>query len=165
MAYRPLYELLPDLAKRESRMFVVAPGGHERLPTGSYTLIEMYCDERNCDCRRVFLYVQSSFRPGPEAVVAWGWESRDFYAKWMGDRDERVLDAVQGPALNLGSPETELATPLLDLVRRLLSVDAEYVVRIREHYRLFRERLARRGKPAWFDDVEKRSGSRRAPRR
>jgi hypothetical protein len=164
--YRALYDLLPDLARRETRMLIVTPRVTGiRLPPGQYALIEMYCDEPGCDCRRVFLQIQASFRRGPEAVIAWGWESRDFYAQWMGDRDEVVLDAVKGPALNLGSPETELAAPLLELVRELLSSDAAYVARIQEHYRQFRQRLAREEPSARSHDAANRAGSRHAPPR
>ena len=166
MPYQDLHEVLPDLAKRETRSLIVTPRtGHGTLPEGRYAFLELYCDEPGCDCRRVLLYVESSFRPGPEAVIAGGWEPRDFYARWMGDADKRMLDALQGPARNLGSPETDLALPILGLVKDVLLADAAYVARIKDHYRAFREQIDRRAAPAALAAPEARAGSRQPPRR
>lgn len=146
MPYRQFHDFFPDIAERETRMLIVPPGATKApLPVGEYGLVEMFCDEPDCDCRRVFLRVMSPSGPGPEAVIAWGWESREFYARWSGENDEFLLDCLQGPALNLGSPETDLAQPLLQLVTELLRTDQAYVERIQEHYRLFRARLKRKG--------------------
>ena len=164
MPYSDLHEVLPDLAERETRSLIVPPGtGQGPLPEGTYTFMGLYCDEPDCDCRRVLFYVQSSFRPGPEAVIAWGWEPRDFYARWMGDADETVLDALQGPARNLGSPETALAVPILGLVKDVLLADAAYVARVKDHYRAFREQIHRRSATTGFAAPETRAGSRRRP--
>jgi hypothetical protein len=99
----------------------------------------MFCDEPKCDCRRVFLYVVSSRGVDPEAVITYGWEARDFYANWLHDDDPLALDELQGPALNLGSPQSELAPAILDLARNLLLTDAAYVQRVKDHYTIFRE--------------------------
>ena len=53
------------------------------LPDGNYGFIEMYCDEPNCDCRRVMVLV---LRPEtgtnkPWATINYGWESEGFYQK------------------------------------------------------------------------------------
>ena len=165
MPYREFHDLFPDLAERETRCIIVPPGTvGSPLPAGEYALIELYCDESDCDCRRVFFYVQSSFREGPEAVIAWGWESRDFYARWMGDDDETMLEELQGPSLNLGSPETELAPALLEQIETILSADAAYAARIQEHYRLFRRRIEVGRTPAWFETGTANAGpGRRRP--
>lgn len=159
MPYRQFHDFFPDLAERETRTLIVPPGATKAaLPEGEYGLVEMFCDEPACDCRRVFLCVLSSRQPGPEAVIAWGWESREFYASWSGEDDEDLLDTLKGPALNLGSPETELAQPLLELVTELLRTDRAYTERIQEHYRVFRARLGRKGAGGgWFATAESRS--------
>lgn len=77
MPFELMANRLGRLAERETRSIIVLPELPDRsLPEGVYTLHEMYCNERGCDCRRVFLNIQASFRPGPEAVVAWGAGSR-----------------------------------------------------------------------------------------
>ncbi|MCA9872843.1 MAG: hypothetical protein KC441_04295 [Anaerolineales bacterium] len=49
--YAPLHELLIELARRETRSATV--NNDPALPDGAYGLIEAYCNERGCDCRRV----------------------------------------------------------------------------------------------------------------
>ena len=101
----------------------------------------MCCNERGCDCRRVFFYVVASFREGPEAFIAWGWDSPEFYTNWLRDDDPIMIAQLIGPSLNLGRPQTELADGLLNLLRDILLQDEAYVERIKRHYRHFRARI------------------------
>ncbi|MGE0229709.1 MAG: hypothetical protein AB7U23_14490 [Dehalococcoidia bacterium] len=166
MPYRQFHDFFPEIAERETRTIIVPPGATKAaLPVGEYGLVEMFCDERGCDCRRVFLAVMSK-RRGPEAVIAWGWEPREFYARWSGEDDEILLDSLVGPALNLGSSETELAQPLLELVTGLVRTDHAYAVRIQEHYRMFRARVERKVTArGWFDAGDIRSRPKRSRHR
>ncbi len=130
-----------DLAERETRTVTLFESSDSGLPAGEYGFLEMYCDERGCDCRRVMLSVFSTARHRTEAVINYGWESLEFYAAWMKDDDPELLAELQGPALNLGSPQSELAPAILALVRRVLLRDEGYVARLKRHYALFREKI------------------------
>jgi hypothetical protein len=139
MEYAPFYTLFPELGKRETRSATVLK--HTLLPADEYGLIEMFCTDPNCDCRRVMFSIYG--RNHPEellAVVAYGWESAQFYADWYGDDDPKIIRAMQGPELNVGSPQTSLAPALLELVREILQ-DETYVDRIKQHYRIFKEAI------------------------
>ena len=140
MPYVPFREHFPDLAERETRTVTILDDRYRGLPAGVYAFVELFCDEPGCDCRRVFLAVHSSPRE-PEAVIAYGWESREFYAAWMGDESPEMLSALQGPELNLGSPQSELAPALLEFATSVLLNDRHYVDRLKRHYELFRERI------------------------
>lgn len=76
-----LYLLLPELAQRETRDITILPP-ERRIPPGRYSFIETYCQDPDCDCRRVLLKVFShelkqtvatighSFEPpGPDDLV------------------------------------------------------------------------------------------------
>jgi len=142
MPYQFLHELFPEMAKAETRTInVIGDRSETGLPPGKYAFCEMFCNERGCDCRRVFFYVVSSHREGPEAVIAWGWDSPEFYANWLHDDDPEIVAELIGPILNPGSLHTELADALLDLVRDVLLQDEAYVERIKRHYRRFRARI------------------------
>lgn len=145
MPFRFFHDYFPAVAERETRSIMIPPQSDVGLPPGSYAFLEMFCDERGCDCRRVFFMVRASFCREEQAVVAWGWESTDFYEKWYkyGDREDAKL--LQGPVLNMGSPETDLSDAILELTRDVLLKDAAYVERVKEHYRMFRERVDRQG--------------------
>ena len=151
MPFIMFYELFPEMAKRETRSLTVLPGKRGEIPAGHYGFLDMYCDEPGCDCRRVFLMVLSSPVQRTEAVIAWGWEDESFYRKWSHDDDlpSEQLEALKGPCLNMGSPETELAPALLDFVRNVLLTDPAYVERIKRHYRMFREKIETPDKTEW----------------
>ena len=141
MPYQLFHDLFPAIAEAETRTIRVFDEPGTGLPPGSYAFCEMFCNDQGCDCRRVFFYVVSSFREGPEAVIAWGWEPPEFYAKWLHDDDADMIAEIIGPSLNLGSPETELADGILDLVRNVLLQDDLYVERVKRHYRQFRNKI------------------------
>lgn len=82
MFFVPFHKFYPDLAARETRNAILNEP-HNGLPADTYGFFEMYCDEPGCDCRRVFFTVFSERQRKPLAVVAYGWESLDFYARWM----------------------------------------------------------------------------------
>jgi hypothetical protein len=88
----------------------------------------------------------SSLQNDIKAVIAWGWEEREFYTKWMGDDDPRIINALIGPALNLASPQSNLAPALLDLSRNVLLQDTAYVERVKRHYAMFRQEVDNKAK-------------------
>ena len=72
MPFRLFHDFFPELAERETRTLTVLPGADLGVPPGEYGLLEMFCDEPGCDCRRVFFSVFSSASKRMDAVVAWG---------------------------------------------------------------------------------------------
>ena len=99
MIHIPLHDRLPELAECESRTLSIS--NSPQVPDGDYALLEAYCEDPDCDCRRVFLSVCS--RRKVEAVIAFGWEDREFYARWMGTRDSGMVDELKGPCLDLST--------------------------------------------------------------
>jgi hypothetical protein len=89
MPFRLRYDLLPEVAKPETRC-VYLPKPQGGLPSGWYSFKEMFCDEPGCDCRRTLFWVDASFRDGPEAVIARGtcrrrstaWSARNRRPSW-----------------------------------------------------------------------------------
>ena len=65
---------------RNARRDADACGAADGLPADAYGMLEMYCNEPGCDCRRVFFMVVAKRYREPLAYVAYGWESRKFYA-------------------------------------------------------------------------------------
>ncbi len=138
MPFVPFSHFYPDLAARETRNAILSEGD-EWLPADTYAMFEMYCDEPGCDCRRVFFTVIGERQRRPLAVVAYGWESRAFYARWMHSDDPQDLADLQGPILNFGSPQSKYAPELLNLINEVLLADPAYIERLKRHYQLVRE--------------------------
>ncbi len=137
----PFWERFPDVAERETRVVTLTrPMGG--LPAGSYAFVELYCTDPECDCRRVFLQVESDHSLGPVlATIAYGWASVAFYRKWLGgDLDD--ARELAGASLELFNVQTRLAEPLLGLFETLLLPDENYVDRLKRHYAMFKPDLA-----------------------
>jgi hypothetical protein len=144
MGYAAFYTRCRELALRETRTMTILRRTSAGLPPGEYAFLEMFCDEPGCDCRRAFFYVISPGSKEALAVIAYGWEDRAFYARWMGSKDPRDLDGLQGPVLNLLSPQSKLAPAILEAFKEFLLTDSAYIERVKEHYKVFRSSI--RGK-------------------
>lgn len=159
MPYESFHACFPEIAEKETRTITVMK--HEGIPKGNYGMIEMYCNEPACDCRRVFFDVYDWEREKSMAIIAYGWESEKFYARWLGDSDPRTIHELQGPVLNFGSPQSKYAQAFLALIEDILK-DSRYVSRLKRHYRIFKGAV-NRGKPQESNELtEKDSVSVRA---
>lgn len=138
MPMAPFDSRFPQVAGAEFRAIHIADddGG---LPDDSYLIIESYCDEPRCDCRRVFLNVVAASSGRLLATISFGWADRAFYRKWMhGMASDDLLREMQGPSLEAWAPQSELAASLLEVVSEV-ALDHEYVERLKRHYSMFRE--------------------------
>lgn len=138
MPYEPFYERFGEFAFKETRSVTIL--NHSKLPPDDYGLIEAYCNDEACDCRRVFFNVASQKRKTIIAVIAYGWESKKFYADWFRRNDPEIIREMQGPILNPASSQSELAPALLELVREVLQ-DPAYLARIKRYYWMFKEKV------------------------
>src|SRR5579871_61169 len=102
----------PEIAVKETRSMTLR--GHEVIPDGEYGFLEFYCHEAGCDCRRVLLIVVSQDPSRPVvATINYGWESLDYYAKWMGD--PKLADEAYGASLDPLGKQSPFAPALLGL--------------------------------------------------
>jgi len=160
MAYSLFQSRFPEVAERETGTVTVIDSSSFNLPQASYYFLEMFCDEPGCDCRRVFFSVVSSLENDIKAVIAWGWEDKTFYCKWMGSNDPDIIKDLMGPELNLTSPQSDLAPALLKLFQRVLLQDGDYIERVKQHYAMFRKTVDKKG-PKKITQKKKRTKKRR----
>ena len=161
MPYEFFNNRFPEIAKRETRTITINDGLKFSLPPGEYAFLEMFCNESKCDCRRVFFYVVYSNRIQAEAVIAYGWEDTDYYAKWMGDDDPDSMRELKGPVLNLTSPQMALAPAIIELFKNVLLPDHAYIERVKRHYAMFREKIDGKRKIKSYDRKQRRKLNRR----
>jgi len=148
MPYVSFHDFFPKVAEKETRTFRVLDGKalEYSLPPDEYGLLEMFCGEKGCDCRRVLFSVISRRQSKILAVIAYGWEERAFYARWMRSSTPEDIDLLKGPCLNLASEQSVLAPAILRMVELVLE-DEMYVERLKRHYGMFKRRIeGRRGK-------------------
>ena len=137
----PFSSRFPDLGPRETRMLIL-PYPQGGLPAGRFGLLELYCIDLACDCRRVLLQVAAEDEPDKIlATINYGWETLAFYTKWMhGDRASarEILEASLDPL----NPQTNYAAGFLRIFQTVVLQDMAYIKRLERHYNLFKGSLS-----------------------
>ena len=125
MPLAPLIDFCPETAERETRSIsILQPSGNPRdLPPGTYDFLEFYCNEPDCDCRRVLLVVVSE-KGKPLASISYGF-----------DED----DPMKGPFLDPLGYRSPYANAALEAAEQYLFSDPNYVARLERHYALAKE--------------------------
>ena len=123
----PFYVVDSELAARETRvMHTLVP--QDGLPVGSYGLLEFYCPDPTCDCRRVLLNIVEEQAPDHFlASISYGFDP---------DNEMEGIKDMQGPFLDPMNYQSEYAEALFELVKRIVLSDPRYVARLERHYAL-----------------------------
>ena len=110
------------------------------LPDGDYAMVEAYCTDPGCDCRKTMIFVHLDRRH--VSTINFGWESPKFYARWYGaPLDARTLAEMKGPCIDLNSPNLVPPGAMLAFFSKLL--EAHYIEHLRLQYTRFRAALAK----------------------
>ena len=135
MGLIPFHKVEPELAERETRTITLLRTNDD-LPEGTYGLVESYCPDPACDCRRVMLNIacEQQLERGYLATISYGF-----------DRD----DDMAGPYLDPLNPQSEHSERLLELVTTGALRDRRYVERLEEHYRIVKTAAADPQHPAY----------------
>ena len=125
----------PEIADRETRTILVREGG--TVPPGEYCLLEYYCQDPQCDCRRVLLQIRERSRPDAVlASISFGWESPAYYARRM--HSPELAEEMSGASLDPTLPQSEFAVALFEMICEMSLRDGDYIRRLMRHYTTFR---------------------------
>lgn len=117
----PFFAVEPELAAEETRVLTLFQS-QRGIPPGSYGLLESYCPDPTCDCRRVMLNVAEEQQPERFlASISYGF-----------DRDAPEA----GPFLDPFNEQSPYAQALLELINEIVLSDAAYLARLERHYHL-----------------------------
>ena len=137
----PFYEIFPDIAEEETRCFhLLLDNDPEAPPPGSYGLVELYCPDRGCDCRKVNIVVISSEDGKEYGTIQFGWENQAFYDDHFGFDDHGLPGPDYAPMQFFG----EHALFFLDQFQELCATDKAYVARLEKHYNMIKEEAKNR---------------------
>ena len=116
MQFISSFELLGDTTPIRTLTIKGSPS----LPDGEYALAESYCGDLCCDCRKVMIMVHHNQRF--VSLINYGWESVEFYTEWYGRHmDARTLAEMQGPNIDLSSPDLVPPVAMLDFFIEVLN--------------------------------------------
>lgn len=134
MAVVPFHKFYPQLAEDERRSIHLVDESEGKVgfsPDGAYVFSESYCDDPDCDCRRVMLNVYHAEEKRYLAVIGFAFDPGD---------------DMRGPFLDRLNPQSEHAEQVLQLTRDVLLADANYVARLERHYNMVKEAVKNRRK-------------------
>jgi hypothetical protein len=119
MPMSDFYRAFPKLADSELRSATIVPAYGWSLPGGQYAFMELYCNEKGCDCRRV-------------TIAVFAERDRDFVAHIsLGFDSDGVM---AGPFLDPLNRQTPYAGELADLFTDIINEDPAYLARLQRHY-------------------------------
>jgi hypothetical protein len=121
----PFDTLFPEVARRELRAVQIVE--HAKLPPGVYGFQENYCNDRDCDCRRVLLQVHWMEGRLEAATINYAFEP----AKPPFDDEPQIF-------LDLLNPQSAHADDLLDLFKEMLESDPGYHQQLVRHYEMWK---------------------------
>ena len=136
MMMESFHNKFPDIAEKETRCIIVMDE-KEGPPIGEYFLLESYCNDPKCDCRRVFINVLHKDKI--LATIGYGWENLEFYEDWI--RDPGMAVDVKGPILELTGEYSEYSEALLKLFKKIMLKDEVFIERLRRHYKMFKKKI------------------------
>ncbi len=130
----PLYAVDAELAVRETRVIYILTE-RDGLPPGNYGLLEFYCPDPTCDCRRVILNVAEEKQPDRFlAAISYAFDPDD---------------EMPGPFLDPMIIQGEHADELLRLVEGIVLSDSLYTARLERHYELVKQAASDPQHPAY----------------
>lgn len=110
-----------------------------QLPDGDYRFIDMYCTDPACDCRKTMIHVYHN--DVLVSTINFGWESSDFYQKWMGcPKDYNIDPAMDGASIDISSPDGVSSQGMLAFFNALL--DEQWIAKFKTHYAAVKQKLA-----------------------
>lgn len=117
--------LFPDVARDEVR--VIHAIDDPVLPKGTFLLVELYCEEPGCDCRRVLLSVYWAERKQPVATINYAFEPPK---PPFEDEGQVFLDPL--------NPQSQYSPRFIELFEEMIATDQDYRQRLIRHYGLWK---------------------------
>jgi len=128
-----------EILGKTTRVRTLTLRGHPELPDGAYGMVETYCTDPGCDCRKTMILVHLGRRH--VSTINFGWETPDFYQAWYGaPLDAQTLAEMQGPSIDLNSPN--LVSPAAMHAFFLSLLDEVYREHFRSQYQWFRAAIS-----------------------
>ncbi len=118
--------LFPEMARKETRTVQVLRPGNFTFPVDDYGFLELYCDEKDCDCRRVMISVFGVNQGKFLASIALGFDSGEVGA---------------GPFLDPLGHQSIHSQDLLQLFTDVINDDPDYLARLQRHYMQYKGKI------------------------
>ena len=142
MIFKRFMEFFPEIAEKETRRITIR--NDAQISDGEYAFVDSFCEDKDCDCRRVYfdvLQIDEDYKPIHAATISYGWENLNFYLSWSQFLPSKMAAEMKGPILQPSQKQTRYAERFLELFESKLLIDPAYIDRIKRHYALFKAHL------------------------
>lgn len=127
MKFVPAGEYIGD--KHQIRSVRIEQSPH--IPDGEYGFVDTYCIDPECDCRKTMIQVIHEDKL--VSIINYGWESKSFYDKWMGEEITEPHAAMSGASVDISSPNLVEENAIIALFNTLLN--EKWIEKFKTHYR------------------------------
>jgi len=142
MEFIPFSDRKPEIASHETRAVIFGAGNEWRIFPGQYALVESFCSDDECDCRKTMIAAFDISSKRIAATIGYGWESTAFYTKWL-HGDSEMGAEMAGSYVESRATQSAHSTQWLAWWENMITSDEKYQDRIREHYRIFKKQETR----------------------
>jgi hypothetical protein len=118
-------KMFRDIAEKETR--VITTFNDPKLGSESYAMVDVYCVDPACDCRRVMINVIRDRDTKHLATINWAFDPKD---------------PDRGPFLDRLNTQSPLSNALLKLFKEEVITDKRYVERLERHYKMVKDAVA-----------------------
>ena len=135
-------EFFPEITEKETRRITLR--NDPQIPDGEYAFVDAFCEDKDCDCRRVYfevLQIDPDYEIFHAATISYGWEDLDFYLSWSPYLPSKMAAEMKGPSLEPLQHQTRYSERFLELFEAKFIIDPAYIERIKRHYALFKAKL------------------------
>jgi hypothetical protein len=158
MIFKRFMEFFPEITENETRRITLR--NDPQIPDGEYAYVESFCEDKHCDCRRVYfdvLQIDPDYEMFHAATISYGWEDLDFYLSWSPYLPSEMAAEMKGPALERAHRQSRYAERFLEFFESKFLSDPAYIERIKRHYAMFKARLGGKAIKKIFKDFNKYS--------
>ena len=161
MEFELFHDKFQEIAEKETRRITIIekdiniPGGR-----GEFAFLEAFCNDKDCDCRRVMFNViqlDDNYPVKHYATIAYGWEDMNFYKKWSFGMSEDMIGMFKGPIDDPTLRQTKYSPIFLNMFKGILLPDKNYMERVKGHYFLFKLKLGGKAIKEFSKSIDKYS--------
>lgn len=124
-------DLFPEVSKKETKTLTITH--NSIIPSGTYSLQELYCPFYACKCAKVNIVIVNSAGDTFAQLVI-GLMRKEYFDKRLRSEEHEL----PGPYYALGVEQSEYAEAFLGIVQDLWRTDEEYWLTILAHYTMMK---------------------------
>ena len=136
MLLYPFHVKFPKIAEEECRKIIIDEN-NKYLQKWEYPILEFYCTDPKCDCRKVTLNILDP--KGKIASFNYWWENLRFYTKWL-YWDKELAKELVGLNIDVHVNKSKYANVFFEIMKKKIFQDNTYSNILENHYYMMKQK-------------------------